>query len=188
MHAQIPIYDNVTYGTAKARPEPFVTICVATRFAGRKLDALARHLLFTYVVKVCLLIMIESQRNITVLDDNLEQRAEVVCALKNSHSVEILDSARTLLPHLKSSDVNLLVVSADLLESYCLSVVLDVIERWPGLPIVIVSSRTEQSEQVTDLYTNLSSAVVKLPFEANQLRDVIDTAMREKPFSTLDTP
>lgn len=131
--------------------------------------------------------MTESQRNITVLDDNLEQRVEVAGALINSHSVRILDSAKTLLPHLKSCDVNLLVVSADLLESYCLSVVLDVIERWPGLPIVIVSGRAEQSEQVTDLYTNLSSAVVKLPFEANQLRDVIDTAMREKPFSTLDT-
>jgi DNA-binding NtrC family response regulator len=131
--------------------------------------------------------MTESQRNITVLDDNLEQRVEVAGALENSHSVEMLNSARTLLPHLKSRDVNLLVVSADLLESYCLSVVLDVIERWPGLPIVIVSGRTEQSERVTDLYTNLSSAVVQLPFEASRLQDAIGTAMKEKPFSTLDT-
>jgi DNA-binding NtrC family response regulator len=140
------------------------------------------------MVKVCTLIMNESQRNIIVVDDNLEQRVEVAGALENSHSVEILDSAQKLLPHLKSSDVNLLVVSADLLESYCLSVVLDVIERWPGLPIVIVSGRTEQSERVTDLYTNLSSAVVQLPLEANRLQDAIGTAMKEKPFSTLDTP
>jgi DNA-binding response OmpR family regulator len=125
-------------------------------------------------------------RNIIVLDDNLEQRAEVTGALENGHSVEILDSARTLLPILKSTDVGLLIVSADLLESYCLSVVLDVTEQWPGLPIVILSGRSGQDDRIVDLYGNLSSAVVQLPFEVSQFQDVIGSVMREKPFSTLD--
>ncbi len=129
--------------------------------------------------------MSESNKNIIVLDDNPEQRQQVAGALATGHSVEILASAQALLPHLNSSDVNLLLVSADLLESYCLSVVLDVVERWPGLPIVIVSGRSDQRERVASLYGKLSSAIVQLPLEMSRLQHVIGCAMKEKPFTTL---
>ncbi|MFH1891764.1 MAG: hypothetical protein ABIK83_03680 [Candidatus Zixiibacteriota bacterium] len=128
--------------------------------------------------------MSQTAKQIVVVDNNTQYLDAISGALSNGYSVRLFNSSDSLLDFLANHDVNLLVLSAGLTDSYSLSVILDVNHRWPGLPVVVTTGDTDPYNQMLVHYTKLSQAVVRLPFSQAQFQSIIDNTLRECPYST----
>lgn len=124
------------------------------------------------------------QKNIAVLNEDRACRNRISDILREHHRLRSFDSSESLQRYLESNDVQLLVLSANLTRSYCLSVLLEIGERWPGLPIVVTSDDADQYDRIVNLYARISKAVVLLPSIHKQFPFLVDDILEECPYST----
>jgi len=132
--------------------------------------------------------MNSADRQIVVVDNNIQCLEAISDVLSGSYSVRLFNSSDSLLDFLANNDVNLLVLSASLTDSYSLSIILDVNHRWPGLPVIVTTEDTDPYNQMLMHYTKLSQAVVRLPFSKLHFQGIVDQALQECPYSTTEFP
>jgi len=112
--------------------------------------------------------------NIVIRDDNPEQGLELESFIESDFDVTLLSSATTLIGYLSDRKTDALMVSASLLESYCLSVVLDVKERWPELPVIVMAGKPDQFDRMREVYLQVSDEVVSPPFDHPDILETLD--------------
>ncbi len=123
----------------------------------------------------------EDRMCVAILDDIEDDLQLATSALESHFDIQAFRTGHDLLKHLDQEQADLLLISADLAGDYSLSVLADIRNRWPKMPIIIALQNSDHVHTVNEHYMKLATASVDKPFDPVELFTLVKASVGKAP-------
>ncbi|MEJ2636902.1 MAG: response regulator [Calditrichia bacterium] len=128
------------------------------------------------------------RRRILVADGDKDVGCSITECLKEDYDVFWVSDGKAILPTISNKKIELLLTDIDIPNIYIYSLLNQIKETSPDLPIIIMYVYCDCTQEMEDTIRKMSDAIFLKPFDMQELKKRIDHLLSEFPVHAAGAP